>query len=60
MMQPPQKVSRWSIHAFFEPRDIWIGVYWTRDLSLSPAGTRLRVYICLLPCLPVLLERAPA
>lgn len=32
---------------FFEPRDIWIGVYWKR----YPKA--LDIYICLLPCLPI-------
>lgn len=31
---------------FFEPRDLWVGVYWTHG----------RVYVCLLPTLPILFE----
>ncbi len=31
----------------FEPRDLWIGVYWDR----SPV--RLDVYICVVPCFPL-------
>ncbi len=33
----------------FEPRDLWIGVFWDR----RPA--ELRVYVCLIPTLPLLL-----
>lgn len=32
---------------YFEPRDLWVGIYWTRD------GTIMRLYICLLPMLPI-------
>ncbi len=31
----------------FEPRDLWVGVYWNR------LGPVLSVYICLLPTLPL-------
>jgi hypothetical protein len=40
-----------TINWFFEPRDIWVGVYWTRGADRS-----LLVYICLLPMLPLLLH----
>lgn len=30
----------------FEPRDLWIGVYWT----LAP--NHWHVYVCFVPCLP--------
>lgn len=33
---------------FFEPRDIWIGVYWTSNRDT------LKVYVCLVPCIPLL------
>lgn len=38
-----------KIKAFFEPRDIWVGVFWDR----RPTG--LHIYICILPCLPILI-----
>ncbi len=38
-----------SARIFFEPRDIWVGVF----LDRRHAG--LHVYICLVPMLPVLL-----
>lgn len=31
----------------FEPRDIWIGVYWNQDDDFN------EVYVCILPMLPV-------
>lgn len=31
----------------FEPRDLWLGVYWSR----RPNG--LHVYVCFIPCFPL-------
>lgn len=31
----------------FEPRDIWIGVFWDRRSGVT------QVFVCLVPCLPV-------
>lgn len=43
--------NKLSIKLLWEPRDLWLGVYWT--------GTTddMQVYICLLPCLPIRLHR---
>lgn len=38
-----------SIKLFFEPRDMWIGVFWDRRPN------ELRIYVCLVPCLPLLI-----
>lgn len=35
------------MHLMFEPRDIWIGLYW--DLK----GRDLHLYLCLIPCFPL-------
>jgi hypothetical protein len=45
---------RLTIRWFFEPRDIWIGVFWDRAIDDS-----LKVYVCLIPMLPLLLHFAP-
>jgi len=38
-----------GIRLLFEPRDLWVGVYW----DLRPK--ELRIYVCFLPCLPILI-----
>jgi hypothetical protein len=37
-----------SVRVLWEPRDLWIGIYWTRSAQ------RLLIYVCVLPCLPIL------
>lgn len=36
----------------FEPRDLWIGVYWTRAIGVD-GRSELHLYVCLLPTLLV-------
>lgn len=43
--------QRWHIEIKWEPRDLWVGVYWTR------ATLSFHVYVCLLPCVPIHLWR---
>lgn len=38
-----------STSVCFEPRDLWVGVYWTTN----KADGDLFVFICLLPCFPI-------
>lgn len=32
----------------FEPRDLWIGLYW------KPQDRCVTFYLCLIPCLPII------
>ena len=36
-----------SISIIWEPRDLWVGIYWNHSKFETT------VYICLIPCLPV-------
>ena len=49
------------VRILFEPRDLWIGVYWTRvwtseEARRLGATSDLRIYLCLIPCLPIVLD----
>ena len=41
----------------FEPRDLWLGVYWDRPMPLEMGYgflmRTLHIYICVVPCLPL-------
>lgn len=39
----------------FEPRDLWLGVYW--NWQVLPLADVLDVYVCLLPTLPIRFRR---
>jgi len=39
----------------FEPRDLWIGIYWDGK-KLGEYDRELTIYVCLLPCLPIRLH----
>lgn len=42
------------VSLLFEPRDLWVGVYWKRpDVAWAHA---LDVYVCAVPCLPLLVQ----
>lgn len=43
-----ERLNRLMIKLIWEPRDLWVGVYWDH------ADGALRLYICLIPCLPIL------
>jgi len=36
-----------ELKCFFEPRDIWVGLYWKKHKRA------IEFYLCLLPCLPI-------
>lgn len=40
----------------FEPRDLWLGVYWKRDTEGSGWQEHLTFYVCLLPMLPLVID----
>jgi hypothetical protein len=44
-----------NVRMRFEPRDLWVGVYWTVDKH-DECYQSLYVYVCLLPCLPIRLR----
>lgn len=58
------KRRRWTVRLIWEPRDLWVGVYWTNDRIMGDQGQHLenkrRIYICLLPCLPIVFTRREA
>lgn len=40
-----------SLQLLFEPRDLWVGIYWNRNHVVW--GSVIEVYICLVPMLPI-------
>lgn len=46
--------ARSTFQVLWEPRDLWVGVYWTTCSKI--VGDTLDIYICLLPCLPIKLQ----
>lgn len=42
-----------KISVKFEPRDVWIGVYWNLSKSVESSYRQLWVYICIVPMLPI-------
>lgn len=48
---PPTK--RLTVRWLWEPRDVWVGVFWNR-VQLGDYGDEfLVVYVAVLPCLPL-------
>jgi hypothetical protein len=42
---------RWSVALEWNPRDLWVGVYWSRRVVGRAAS--LHAWVCVVPCLPV-------
>ena len=56
-------MTRRSIHVRFVPRDLWIGVYvgpWERSVERAGDYRKRSVYVCLVPCLPIVITRYEA
>lgn len=62
LLYAESKSGNASVSLIWEPRDVWVGVYWTHTAFLGShrgmAATidHRRVYICLLPFLPIMFE----
>lgn len=54
-------MKRWTFRVFFERRDVWVGVFWDRPVSYGDQGQplveHLKIYVCLIPCVPFLAHR---
>jgi hypothetical protein len=50
-----RKLHFWEWSVGFEPRDIWVGVYWKKwpNDEFPREVLAVEVFICLLPCLPL-------
>ena len=46
----------------WEPRDLWIGVYWTNSFyecfrdAVYKHGNHWCLYVCIVPCVPILIQ----
>lgn len=49
---------RWSVLVGFEPRDLWIGVYWNREKPGGFVVDVLDIYVCIVPTLVLRLNRS--
>lgn len=56
LMADRRRPQNWRVRVFWEPRDLWVGLYWTRVWSSHPSGDGMAFYLCLLPCLPIVVS----
>lgn len=50
----------WKVRIKWEPRDCWIGLYWTRRVEFMgqpPRRASRQWFICIVPCLPIVVTR---
>lgn len=61
-MSAYRKVPTVRLRLLFEPRDLWVGVYWNlrRTTPSTIVGVRwlLEIYLCVVPMFPLLLTIA--
>lgn len=38
---------------YWEPRDVWVGLFWEYGFDRLTRDAALNVYICLVPCFPM-------
>ena len=44
----------WFLKVSFEPRDIWIGLYWKKyPMIVGTKPDTWDIYICIIPMLPI-------
>lgn len=67
-MTPPTDEARAPmrvrVSAKFEPRDLWVGVYWERHAPAQwvieqhhlPDKRWIRFYVCIIPALPIIVQ----
>lgn len=48
--------GRHVVSLLFEPRDVWLGVYWNVERTRDSGERSLYVYLCVVPCLPLRLR----
>lgn len=49
-------MSGFAVALKFEPRDLWVGIYWNYIYRWSSAQDCLEIYVCVLPMLPIKVE----
>jgi hypothetical protein len=55
-------MTNFRVRIKFEPRDCWVGVYWTHDgydcfrAAINKYGCSYAVYVCLVPCFPIVIR----